>query len=163
MESILANPLAIGVGEIGLDKLKGPSIDVQENLFIKQIEIAYDKNKPIVIHCVRCWDRLLNIRKRFPENLKWAVHGFSGNSELVKQLVSKGFYISFGPSIMRFEEKGNLSIGLVPLNKIFFETDDSILSIDSIYQCASGLLKNSVEKLKDITKENFRHFYGDVL
>ena len=46
------------IGECGLDRTKGSPLPLQEEIFIKQIRIAEEANKPMIIHCVKCLIRI---------------------------------------------------------------------------------------------------------
>lgn len=160
IESLLDNHRVIGVGEVGLDKLKGATPDIQQELFRLQIEIAYAKNRPIIAHCVRAWDELFAIKKEFSKELPWAVHGFNGSLQLAQQLINAGFYLSVGAALLKENTKINESIKVIPLSHLFLETDDAPVSIQSIYQKASTLLEVDEEVLKKQFYSNFQTFFG---
>lgn len=65
-------------------------------IFIQQIQIANQSKSPIVIHCVRAFDRMLRLRKRYGET-PWVVHGFVRNKTLAGQVLDSGMYISVAP------------------------------------------------------------------
>ena len=52
---LLALPRCLALGECGLDRLKGACMDVQQNLLARQLEVAENAKKPLVVHCVRAW------------------------------------------------------------------------------------------------------------
>ncbi|MDD4386069.1 MAG: TatD family hydrolase, partial [Bacteroidales bacterium] len=62
----------IGLGEVGLDKLRGGSLEIQREILIKQISLAYKVQKPVVVHCVKAWNELLEIKKTFSDDIPWA-------------------------------------------------------------------------------------------
>lgn len=92
------------IGECGLDKLRGPHMDVQIDVMRAHISLAENVGKPLVIHCVKAFDQLLQLHKETAEWCKatkrepqpWVIHGFRGKPEQAKQLVAKGLYMSFG-------------------------------------------------------------------
>lgn len=101
MENWLSDPRVVAVGEAGLDRLKGPDMNLQEEVFVRQALMAVRKGLPLVIHCVRAADRLLGLRKNFvklgeDENSQWIFHGFRGKPELARQLLDAGIDLSFG-------------------------------------------------------------------
>jgi TatD DNase family protein len=161
LEPFLLNSNVIALGEIGLDKIKGPSIDIQKKVFTSQIEIAYTHNKPIIIHCVRAWHDLLEIKKNYPNTLPWVIHGFNGNEQLVKQLVEKGFYLSVGHSVLNNNSKISKSITCIPINKLFLETDDSEIAIDEIYQETAKKISMQFNDLEAQLYSNFRELYAN--
>ena len=58
------DPFCLGLGEFGLDNIKGADIDLQEEIFIQQIQMANRLKSPVIIHCVRSFDRMLRLRKK---------------------------------------------------------------------------------------------------
>ena len=157
--SYSSNPKMIGFGEIGLDKINGPSINIQQYVFLKQVQVAYDINKPIIIHCVKAWDALLATKANFYDTALWAIHGFNGSPQLTKQLVSKGFYVSVGTSILDEKTKLQNALSTIPLNRLFLETDTSTVDIKEIYKAAAVRLGVSVDSLKQQISSNFTKFY----
>ena len=83
-------------GECGLDGLKGADAQIQEKNFEIQLSIAEKFNAPVIIHCVRRYDRLLQIRKHW-RSQQWVVHGYRRNKMLTKQLLDEGIKLSVGP------------------------------------------------------------------
>lgn len=158
--SLLDNSRVIGLGEVGLDKIKGAALDIQQELFRLQIEIAYDKNRPIIVHCVRAWDELLAIKKEFPKELPWAVHGFNGSPQLAQQLINADFHLSVGASLLKENSKINETIKSIPLSHLFLESDDSGVSIQAIYKKTTALLQVDEDVLKKQLLSNFQLFFG---
>jgi TatD DNase family protein len=160
LESILLKQNVIAVGEIGLDKLKSPSIDIQKKVFTRQLDIAYSLKKPIVIHCVKAWQDLFEIRKRYPNTLPWAIHGFNGNEQLVKQLIEKGFYLSCGFTVTNPRSRVAASFAKIPLNKLFLETDISEIKVDELYAIVAKRFNLSVSNLEEKIHSNFKEFFS---
>ena len=67
---IATDPRIIAIGETGLDKLKGPSLNVQIPVFKSHIELAEKLKKPLIIHAVKVWEQLYHIRKK-QNNTTW--------------------------------------------------------------------------------------------
>lgn len=139
------------VGECGLDRLKGSDLQLQAKTFIKQIDLAEQYHKPLIIHCVRAFDVLIRIEKQHRIKVPAIIHGFHKSPEMALQLYDHGFMLSFGQAILRTESKP--SKALVELwNRdlpFFLESDGSGLDIRVIYEAASNLLKISTDTLKD--------------
>lgn len=114
----LKDERVVAVGEVGLDRLKGPEMDLQQDVFRKQILLASQMAKPLIIHCVRAFDLLLKAKKEMPaEGTQWILHGFRGNPILANQLLSAGIDLSFG-------EKYNAeSFAATPAHRRYRETD----------------------------------------
>jgi TatD DNase family protein len=156
---LLSNPKFIGVGEIGLDKLKGPNLQEQIKVLTKQLDIAKSIGKPVVIHCVKAWDELIRIKKHY-SNINWAIHGFNGSPQLAKQLIDKGFYISVGESFIRKGEKSGKALLEITTNRLFLETDTSTISIEEFYEEVADNLGLSVDEMKLQLIKNFITFFG---
>jgi TatD DNase family protein len=162
LEVILRKINVIAVGEIGLDKSRGASMDKQIELFEKQVQFAEKLQKPVVIHCVRAWPELLESRMRLKPTTPWAIHGFRGQSELAKQLVDLGMYLSFGPGILNASEILHETIRNVPLNRMFIETDELDVSLKYLYTTVSKIKKVRFRDLDEHINRNFAEFFKKV-
>jgi len=83
------------IGECGLDA-KNPtsSLDDQSPVFNAHIRLARELNRPLTIHCVGAWARLLETLKRESPPARWLIHSFNGSAEIARQLVHLGAYLS---------------------------------------------------------------------
>jgi TatD DNase family protein len=149
----------IGVGEAGFDRLRGPSPELQRSIFESQAAIAEKSSKPVVVHCVRAWDELINIHRKLKPEMPWLVHGFRGKKELAGQLISRGMYISLWFDFVLRKESEEL-IRSLPVEKLFLETDGSDTDIRTIYGKVANDLSFTVAELKERIFENFRTFFG---
>lgn len=91
-----AHPQVVMIGEAGLDRLVEAPMPLQIELFEAQVRLADELRKPLIIHCVRAWGELLDVRKRLRPDSPWIVHGFRGKSPLATQLLDAGLSLSFG-------------------------------------------------------------------
>lgn len=116
------------IGEIGLDyHWYKDTKDKQKELFIKQIKIANDLNKPIIVHAREALADTYEILKKYP--CKGVLHCYSGSSELAKEFVKLGYYISIGGPITFKNAKEPLEVvKSVPLDKLLIETDSPYLT-----------------------------------
>jgi TatD DNase family protein len=90
---------------------------VQTNIFLHHVELSERLEKPLTIHCVRAFDRMLMLRKQLRPTQPWVIHGFRGKPELAQQLLAAGFDLSFG-TLFNAE-----SFNLCPPERRFTETD----------------------------------------
>lgn len=97
LDKLAAHPQVVQIGECGLDALRGAPLDVQRSIFDAQIAISEARHKPVTIHCVRAFDRLLQAHKQLRPTQQWTIHGFRGKPALARQLLAAGFDLSFGP------------------------------------------------------------------
>lgn len=126
LDRIAADPRVAAIGESGLDSLRGPEMDIQESVFRHHIELSENLCKPLVVHCVGRYGRLMELRRELRPEQRWIVHGFRGKPELARQLLALGFDLSLG-------EKFNPAVpATVPPGRLFSETDMSGEKIDSI-------------------------------
>ncbi|MBK9686918.1 MAG: TatD family hydrolase [Saprospiraceae bacterium] len=90
------HPRCLALGECGLDGLKGATREIQEQNFEAQLAIARALSLPVIIHCVRQFDRLLQIRRQWRDT-KWVIHGYRRNVILTRQLLDEGIGVSVSP------------------------------------------------------------------
>ena len=128
-------PDIAAVGECGLDKLSPIPMEIQSEYFVKHLQLADELKKPLIIHCVRAWDELLQALRTVSPVAPRIVHGFRGKPQLAEQLLRVGFHLSFGP---RFHAD---SLRLCPADRRHAETDDSSLTIEAVLQSHSAALK----------------------
>jgi TatD DNase family protein len=159
LELLAADSRVKTIGEIGLDKLKGPDLKLQEEVFLKQIRIAETVRKPIIIHCVKSFNELIAIKKVVRPKVPMILHGFNRKVDLAIDLTQKGFFLSFGKALIDAElVKGALKN--IPLSQVFFETDDdNELIVSEVYQLASEVLNIEIEELKDKIYQNYLELY----
>lgn len=160
LEGIAQNPVIKFIGECGLDRLKGAPLPLQEEIFIKQIRMAEEVKKPVIIHCVRCYNELISIKKIVRPRVPFIVHGFNTKIEIARQLLDKGFYLSLGGALLKEESNTLKVLNEIPLEKLFLETDDKDISIIDIYQKAAEIKSLSIEELEKIVFDNYLGLIG---
>jgi TatD DNase family protein len=146
MRTYSNHPNFLAIGEVGFDPLKSPGFELQKTSFILQADLAEEIKKPLIIHCVKSYSILLELKKKLNPKMPWIVHGFRNSSKLANQLMSTGIFLSFGVSLL-WEKHLQELICSIPLNAFLIETDDSNETIDN--------LTNFVCKLRCITQEEF--------
>jgi len=152
-EQIIQHQNCLAIGECGLDKLKGPDLEIQKTIFIRQLDLAVKYQLPVIIHCVRAFDELMEVCKPYYSKVPLIIHGFNKSSELAKQLIDKGFYISFHHSV--FDKRDDYFSSIV-IEKIFLETDHNAnVSIIEVYKKASSSFQLSENDLKEKIYTNF--------
>ena len=146
------------IGEIGLDFACTANKEQQLFIFQAQLDIAQKAKKGVVIHCVRAFEKVMECLKNY--SLKFVIfHGFIGSTEQAQQAAKRGYYLSFGERTFR-SPKSIEALRNYPTELLFFETDESCVSIDQIYSQASAVLAISEADLKRITNENFSKICG---
>ena len=143
----------VAIGECGFDTLKGTApIELQEEVFRAHAMLAEELCKPLIIHCVKAYDKLIALYKELSPKQAWILHGFRGKPQLAAQLTKKGLYISLG-------EKFNAeSVAAIPAERLFIESDESECPIAAIYTAIAVTKGMSVEKLAQQITANSRIF-----
>ena len=153
----------LAIGEIGLDKkIDVPYID-QLQAFEKQLEIAEKLNKPVIIHCVKAYDDILSIRKKSNLSIPWIIHWFNASEQIAAELIKNNCYLSFGKMLFKENSRAYRVFEDIPINKVFFETDDTGISILQVYQKAAQIRNVSLFALKKHIKRNFKNCFGNLL
>lgn len=138
------------IGECGLDKVCDTPFRLQQRAFEAQVAISERLKKPLIIHCVKAFDELLEIRRRSNPTQAWIIHGFRGKPEQMLQLTAHGLYLSFG------EKFNPESLRQMAGGQLFFETDQSPRSIREIYTVAASVRTSPVGELAGQIRENYR-------
>jgi TatD DNase family protein len=160
VKSTSVYPQIIAIGETGLDKKITTPIELQLEAFKTQIEIAGDLNKPMIIHCVRAYNEVCDLKIKSGHQKPWVIHWFNASREMSQQLIDKGFYLSFGHMLFDESSKAFKAFPFIPIENIFFETDDAGYSIAEIYRRASQLLSIKPKDLELKIENNFKNFFG---
>ncbi len=162
MQTQVLSKNCLAIGECGLDLrpeiLVISPFALQETCFLKQIALSEQYQKPLIIHCVKCFDKLLQLKKQINPEQPWIIHGFAKNKALAVQLVNAGFYLSFGSALLK-SQTNQLAIKHVPLNKVFFETDEAPNNIKEIYGAAASILQISLKELQGHVADNFKRVF----
>lgn len=152
LKEMVKNPNVVAIGECGMDRLRGISIDKQLSIFKKCIDLSERMSLPVIIHAVKCTDELIRLKKDLKPHMPWIIHGFRGNVFMAKSLINQGFYLSFGE---RYQEE---SLKCTPLDRLFLETDESQLPIEDIYRKAARDYGITMELLMESIISNAKKF-----
>ena len=150
LEKLLANPRVPAVGECGFDALKGPSHELQERAFVRQVQLSEQFRKPMILHVVRDFDSVIRLRKQLKPTQSWLIHGFRGGPEQMNQLYSHGILVSFG---LKHNPE---TLKAVPSDRLFLETDGAG-SINQVISDAATLRATSPEIIQYQITQNSTH------
>lgn len=138
LKELVLNKKTLAVGECGLDyfRINNKELKInQKEVFLKQIELAKEINKPLIIHCratkgtFDAYYECLEILKKYylplaignlPNN--GVVHFYQGDLDIAEKFIELGFFIAFS-GIITYSEQFNDLIKLLPLDRILAETD----------------------------------------
>ncbi|RKX51685.1 MAG: TatD family deoxyribonuclease [Thermotoga sp.] len=126
LEELGRNEKVVAIGEIGLDFYRNLSPrDLQEEYFVKQIEIAKKLGKPIIVHVRDAYEEAVRIlRNHAHPNVIGVVHSFSGDYKDAKRIVEMGFKLGIGgPVTFKNNEKLREIVRKIDLKYILSETD----------------------------------------
>jgi len=162
LKKLSQEPRFLCIGEIGLDRLKGASLDVQTLWLENQIEYACTINSPaVILHCVRAFDLFLAILKKSKYGGAFIFHDYSGNASITKALINDPrVYFSLGNSIHR--QNSSEHFFSLNLGKIFFETDDSDRNIKESYSTFSKRSGVDLNELKSAVGDNFSRLFTPI-
>mgnify|MGYP001001508170 CR=1 FL=1 len=158
LESKLEFENCLAVGECGLDKRIEIPLPLQTQVFEKQLLLAEQYKKPVILHCVAAFQEVIEIKNALKITVPMIVHGFSKNQETAKQLLDNGFYVSFGKYLLRNPELESV-FKSVPNDRFFLETDTVEESIRDVYKLAAQYKNIEIEILKDTLHENFNRVF----
>lgn len=159
IKKILSHSGILCLGEIGLDRsFSDIDFSVQERFFMMQLEVAIArKDSFVVIHCVKAYQEILNCVKKTNFKGSLVFHDYNGPEEITKTLVSRGDYFSYGGMLFRDNSKGLKSLKHIPIERLFFETDDTVeRSILDVYEKGAEILELSIENLITQCFQNFK-------
>ena len=187
LDALLTEPEVIACGEIGLDYYhQGAPHETQKRIFIRQMEIAAARNRPILIHCRpkdgdnQCWEDTLTLllehwRVAGPDSqpLGGILHCFSGEWSHAERAMELGFLISFAGNLTYPKAQPLRDVALqVPLDRLLVETDAPYLApipnrgqrcepafVAHTARFLAELRKISLEELASITTKNFRRLF----
>ncbi|MFZ4558831.1 MAG: TatD family hydrolase [Saprospiraceae bacterium] len=142
------------VGEIGLDRLRGPALDIQVACLEKVLLKAEALGKPALFHCVRAYEELNRLVSHPPRRIPLILHGFTGGLNKLKGLLPYPYYFSFGAAILRDGHPVLEAFQAVPIGRLFLETDDSGRDIADLYDRAAQLRRLSLSELEIQIWEN---------
>ncbi len=148
LHHLLSLPQVLAIGEAGIDKICGVSLDEQERVFFHQAEMAEEIGKPLIIHMVKSADEMVRIRKQMRPSVPWIIHGFRGKPAQAQQLLSHDFCLSFG-ALYHPE-----SLNLTPLSRLFLETDEADVSIESLIKKAAVIKEIELQELQQKLSDN---------
>ena len=129
IRELAGHPKCAAIGEVGLDYYwDAGHKEEQKALFRRQIELAIELCKPIIVHDREAHQDCLDIVKEYPE-ARGVFHCFSGSAEMAKELLKRGWYLGFdGPITYKNARKALEVLEICPPDRILVETDSPYLS-----------------------------------
>jgi TatD DNase family protein len=129
LRELAAHPKVLAIGEMGLDYHYDFSPrDVQREVFERQLDVAAEARKPIVIHTREAWaDTLEVLRSRWRG--EGIMHCFTGDEAQAREALDLGFHLSFG-GVLTFPKAETVrqAARIAPDDRILIETDCPFLA-----------------------------------
>ena len=146
------------LGECGLDKVAETDFELQKKVFRKQLALSEKYKKPVIIHCVKAFQEIIEIKTEVRPTQIWILHGFQKNLQVAKSLFKNGIVVSFGAAVIHHEKLQNILLE-IPLASILLETDASEVYIQDVYQKVAALKNMEVELLQQKIAQNFKRIF----
>lgn len=169
------NPKVVAIGEIGLDYYWDKSfVQLQKEVFIKQIKLANRLNLPIVVHDREAHKDCFDILKEHNKGSKILFHCFSGSTEFMQECTKQGWSIALG-GVVTFKNAVKMKdvAREISLDKLVLETDAPYLTpvpfrgkenkpayIRYVAEEIARIRGVSLEEIIDITTKNAEEFFG---
>ena len=172
---MLENP-NLGVGEIGLDRLKQREISPRmREAFETQLRLALEFGRPAVLHGAKCWGQVVKTVQRLtieqsnnPNDRtipSFLFHGFSRSDGLIPDIVALNGYISVGPAVLNDHAVNYRElVKKIPIDRLLIETDRTsenaaeCPSVSDVAAAVATYRNMSFAELERITDENAERF-----
>ncbi|MBQ7099147.1 MAG: TatD family hydrolase [Oscillospiraceae bacterium] len=130
LDAFAKMPGVVAIGEIGLDyhyKREEQHRLTQYLWFLYQLNLAWKRKKPVILHVREAHEDALRILRLHPTSkLGGVIHCFYGSREIAEQYLKLGYHIGIGGSVLQPEERAKDLWGAIPhipLERILLETD----------------------------------------
>ena len=171
----LETPKVLAIGEIGLDyHWPEPAPELQRHWFRRQLQLAGEVNKPVVIHSRdAAGDTISILREEHAEQLGGVIHCYSYGKEEAGDYLDLGFYFGIG-GVVTFKNFRALkeALEIIPLERIVLETDTPYLAPEPfrgkrndsrnlyfVVRALAELKDTTPEEVARITFENAKTLY----
>ena len=130
LRRLLEHPKVVAIGEIGLDYYweDNPPREMQKEWLHAQLALAEETGYPVIIHDREAHGDIFDALLAHP-NVKGVLHSCSCSAEMAKELVKRGWYISFS-GVITYKNAAKVLdvVKSVPDDRILIETDCPYLS-----------------------------------
>ena len=121
---LLEKPGILGIGEIGLDFYRDLSPrEQQQEVFVKQLDLAGQEGKPVVIHCRDAFAEMMDILESGKKTYRGIFHAFSGDLAKARRIIDLGFHIGIGGVVTFQNSRLRETVASLPPRSIVLETD----------------------------------------
>ncbi len=169
----------VAIGETGLDYYyvdEEKTKELQKQVFKQHLELAKELNKPLIFHCRKAYNDLLDVlNSRFQilnSQVKGVLHCFMGKWSQAEEFLGMGFYLGFNGLVTYCRDYDKV-IKNTPLDKILIETDCPYLTpephrgkrneplyVKYVAEKIAEIKEISFEKVAEQTTKNARKLFG---
>jgi TatD DNase family protein len=179
IESLLAHPKVVGIGETGLDRYWDfAPLDVQAEFFRAHLRLAFEHQLPFIIHCRDAENDVLSVLEEFGEHqpFRGVMHSFAGHAESAESFLAMGLHLSFsGMLTYKKNEELRTIAKRAPLDRLLVETDAPYLVptpkrgqikrnepafVIHTAQVLADLHGMTIEEMARRTSQNVRNLFG---
>ncbi|MFH1169386.1 MAG: TatD family hydrolase [Chloroflexota bacterium] len=130
LEYIAANiDQAVAVGEVGLDYHKRVRAvaekDLQQGVLRELLKIAREHAKPVLVHSRYAWRDAFSLVDE-SQVAKALFHWYTGTSSVLRDIVSRGYFLSATPAV-EYHEEHRRAVKEAPLDRLVLETDSPVV------------------------------------
>jgi TatD DNase family protein len=179
LAALAKHPKFLAWGEIGLDYHYDHSPrDVQQRVFIEQLDLARHAGRPIIIHCREAWPDCLDILDRHWRSSGFGgiFHCFTGTLEEARRGIEMGFLVSFAGNSTYPKARDLREVAsALPLESLLIETDSPFLApqpfrgrrnepsyVAEVARTLAPVRNLAPQEFAAATTSNFRRFFGLV-
>lgn len=157
LEQCARHPQVLAIGETGLDSLRGADLDTQARVFVRHLQVAHVIGKPVVVHCVRTAQRIIDERRKAGLTaVPLAIHGMRANERVARTLLDAGCYLSFG---YRFNPATLLA---TPPDRLLIETDEAPATINEVASAIGDVLGLPCDQVIKTAAENSQRLLDNL-
>ena len=146
--TMLGTDPSLGVGEIGLDRLKDKNISpVQREVFAAQLELAAEMGRPVVLHGAKCWGEVVKAIRPYAGRIPaFLFHGFSRSDGLLPDIVKVNGFIGVGKALLNDHAVNYRELAKkIPLDRLLIETDGEDLPDNERTALLAEILSKTAE------------------
>jgi TatD DNase family protein len=177
LSRLARHPRFLGWGEIGLDYHYDHSPrDVQQRVFVEQLELARAARKPVILHCRDAWSDCLPALETHwrSSGLGGIFHCFTGTLDDAQRGIDMGFLVSFAGNVT-FPKAQTLRdvAAALPLESVLIETDSPFLApqphrgrrnepafVAEVARTLGPVRDLAPAEVASAAARNFRRFFG---
>lgn len=175
LTSIADHPKLVAIGETGLDYHYAPdSAEAQQRAFAQHLEVAGQRNKPVIVHTRAAQQDTLRILKDGLSDAGGVLHCFTESWEMAEKALELGMYISFS-GIITFNNAADLRevVRRVPLDRLLVETDAPYLTpaphrgrpnepcyVREVAEAVAKIKGLELAEVAQVTSDNFNRLFA---